>query len=113
MLAVSQHAVPNDGAPLVSVVIPTGNRAPMLRLTLETVLAQDLPGGDFEVLVTGDACTDDTASVLASFADPRLIRHILAERYGSQSGPNSSSYARARGTDIAHIGHDDFRYNGG
>jgi glycosyltransferase involved in cell wall biosynthesis len=95
-------------APLVSVVIPTFNRAPMLRLTLETVLAQDLPGGDFEVLVTGDACTDDSEAVVASFHDPRLRWRNLPERYGSQSGPNNSSYARARGMYIAHIGHDDF-----
>lgn len=97
-----------DTTPLVSVVIPTWNRAPMLRLTLETVLAQDLPGGNYEVLVTGDACDDDTEAVVASFNDPRLRWHNLAERYGSQSGPNNAAYARARGRYIAHIGHDDF-----
>lgn len=98
----------SSGAPLVSVIIPTWNRAPMLRLTLQTVLAQDLAGGDFEVLVVGDACTDDTEAVVASFDDARVRWHNRRERFGSQSGPNNTALRMARGTHVAHIGHDDF-----
>src|SRR5262245_6359516 len=94
--------------PLVSVIIPTWNRAPMLHLTLETVLAQDLEDGNFEVLVVGDACTDETEAVVASFNDPRLHWHNLPERFGWQSGPNNAALKMARGTYIAHICHDDF-----
>src|SRR3954471_8288451 len=97
-----------DQAPLVSVIIPTWNRAPMLRLAIATVLAQDLAGGDFEVLVIGDACTDDSAAVVASFADPRLHWHNLAQNSGSASVPTNAGLRRARGRYIAHLGHDDF-----
>ena len=69
-------------SPLVSVIIPTWNRAPMLRLAIATVLAQDLAGGDFEVLVIGDACTDESEEVVASFADPRLHWHNLDAELG-------------------------------
>jgi glycosyltransferase involved in cell wall biosynthesis len=95
-------------APLVSVIIPTWNRAPMLRLTLQTVLAQDLAGGDFEVLVIGDACTDDSEAAVASFRDPRLHWHNLPANSGSASRPNNTGLRLARGRYIAHLGHDDF-----
>ena len=92
--------------PLISVIIPTWNRAPMLRLTLETVLRQDLQ--DFEALVIGDACTDDSEAVVASFGDPRLHWHNLPVNSGSASAPNNTGLRMARGRFIAHLGHDDF-----
>src|SRR3954463_5627443 len=95
-------------SPLVSVIIPTWNRAPMLRLAIATVLAQDLAGGNFEVLVIGDACTDESEAVVASFADPRLHWHNLTQNSGSSSVPTNAGLRMARGRYIAHLGHDDF-----
>lgn len=97
-----------DETPLVSVIIPTWNRAPMLRLAIATALAQDLAGGDFELLVIGDACTDESEEVVASFADPRLHWHNLTRNSGSASLPTNAGLRRARGRYIAHLGHDDF-----
>src|SRR6185312_6165919 len=94
-------------SPLVNVIIPTWNWAPMLRLAIATVLAQDLTG-DFEVLVIGDACTDESAEVVASFADSRLRWHNLAQNSGSASAPTNAGLRRARGRYVAHLGHDDF-----
>jgi hypothetical protein len=94
-------------SPLVSVVIPTWNRAPMLQLAIATVLAQDLTS-DFEVLVIGDACTDESAEVVASFADPRLRWHNLTQNSGAASVPTNAGLRRARGRYVAHLGHDDF-----
>ena len=50
--------------PLVSVVIATFNWSAALRLAIRSVLQQTL--GDFEVLVVGDACTDDSEAVVAA-----------------------------------------------
>lgn len=59
-------------SPKVSVIIPTYNYARYLPAAIESVLAQDF--SDFELLVSDDASTDDTASILAEYAtrDPRL-----------------------------------------
>ena len=59
-----------DGS--VAVVIPTYNRAELLSLTLESVLAQTLPPA--EVIVVDDGSTDSTAELLQELA-VRVIRN--------------------------------------
>lgn len=53
--------------PLVSVIIPTWNRADMLKTTLESVFSQDYPR--LEVIVVDDCSTDHTKQVLSTFPD--------------------------------------------
>ncbi len=62
---------------------------------------------DFELLVVGDACTDDSAEVVASFVDPRVRWHNLPVNSGNQYGPNNAGIEMARGRFIAYLGHDD------
>ena len=54
----------------VTVVVPTRNRLELLRLTLTSILRQH--DVDLHVHVVDDASTEDTAGVVASFADHRL-----------------------------------------
>ena len=56
--------------PLVTIAIPTRNRAPLLRDCVASALAQTYP--DIEVLVSNNASTDNTSEVLSSFGDPRV-----------------------------------------
>lgn len=51
----------------VSIVIPTYNRSDLLRLTVESVLAQTY--SPIEVIVVDDGSTDDTPEVMAHYAD--------------------------------------------
>lgn len=94
-----------DAAPCVSVIIPTYNRSETLRYAIASVLWQTFT--DFELLVIGDACTDDSAAVVASFADPRVRWHNLERNAGNQWLPNNTGIAMARGRYIAYLGHDD------
>ena len=59
-------AVPSP-PPLVTVVCATFNSSAILKLALRSLLDQDL--SDFEAWVVGDACTDDSEEVVASFQD--------------------------------------------
>jgi glycosyltransferase involved in cell wall biosynthesis len=92
-------------APRVSVVIATYNWSSVLRHAIASVLGQTL--ADFEVIVVGDCCTDDSAEVVASFGDPRLHWHNLEANFGNQAGPNNAGLARARGEYVAYLGQDD------
>jgi glycosyltransferase involved in cell wall biosynthesis len=54
----------------VSVVIPTYNRAELLRQAIESVLVQTFP--QFRLLVADNASTDDTPDFVARYDDPRI-----------------------------------------
>ena len=64
-------AQPNS--PLVSVLMPTYNRSALLKLAIESVLAQTFT--DYELLIVDNCSTDDTASVVGGFADSRIVYH--------------------------------------
>jgi glycosyltransferase involved in cell wall biosynthesis len=93
-----------DG-PLVTVVIPTYNRSEVLRHALRSALEQSYRR--LEVIVAGDACTDGSAEVVASFADPRVRWLNLEVNSGNQAGPNRAALEVANGELIAYLGHDD------
>jgi glycosyltransferase involved in cell wall biosynthesis len=63
--------------PLVSVVLPTHNRARELCWSVQSVLSQSMQ--DLELLVIDDASTDNTYEVVNGFSDSR-IRYIRTDR---------------------------------
>jgi glycosyltransferase involved in cell wall biosynthesis len=91
--------------PQVTVILPTYNWSSVLRFAIASVLRQTF--ADFELLVIGDGCTDDSAQVAAESGDPRVRWIGLPENTGHQSGPNNVGLAEARGEIIAYHGHDD------
>lgn len=96
------RAVP---APRVTVITATYNWSSALHYAVASALAQGFR--DFEMLVVGDGCDDDSADVVAAFGDPRLQWINLPENSGHQSRPNNVGLERARGDLIAYLGHDD------
>lgn len=91
--------------PRVTVIIPTYNWSSVLPYSIGSVLGQTFE--DFELLVIGDACTDDSESVVAAIGDPRLRWINLEVGTGHQSGPNNEGLRQASGEFIAYLGHDD------
>ncbi|MBI3118135.1 MAG: glycosyltransferase family 2 protein [Candidatus Hydrogenedentes bacterium] len=89
----------------VSIVTATYNRSRVLAYAVRSVLHQS--HGMWEHLIIGDACTDDTATVVSAFADSRITFVNLARRCGEQSGPNNEGVARATGDYVAFLNHDD------
>lgn len=95
--------------PVVSIVTATYNRSNVLGHTIASVRRQTLT--DWELLVVGDACTDDTAHVVASFGDSRIRFDNLARNHGEQSVPNNAGAARAAGQYLAFLNHDDLWFS--
>ncbi|HKG36086.1 MAG TPA: glycosyltransferase [Solirubrobacterales bacterium] len=91
--------------PLVSVVTATYNWSSVLRYAIDSVRGQSYPR--WEMVVVGDACTDDSEEVVRSFGDPRVRWHNREVNSGSQSMPNNDGIALARGEFVAYLGHDD------
>lgn len=91
--------------PRVTVIIATYNWSSVLRCAIASVLRQTFT--DFELLVVGDGCTDDSADVVAGTGDARVHWINLPANTGHQSGPNNEGLRRARGEIVAYLGHDD------
>jgi Glycosyl transferase family 2 len=94
-------------APLVSVIIATYNYSSVLRCAIQSALKQTFR--DFELLVIGDGCTDDSEAVTLEELDNdgRIHWHNLPRNSGYQAAPNNAGIERARGQYIAYLGHDD------
>ena len=88
---------------MISVIIPTYNRAHTLLSSVASVLNQTLQ--DFELLIVDDGSTDDTAQSVAGLADNR-IRYLRKENGGAASARNFG-IAHAAGDYIAFQDSDD------
>lgn len=91
--------------PRVTVIMATYNWSTVLPYSIASVLGQTF--GDFELLVVGDGCTDDSEQVVVSVADRRVHWHNLETNSGHQSAPNNEGIRQASGEVIAYLGHDD------
>lgn len=91
--------------PFFSVVVATYNRGKAILPTLRSALAQEEK--DFEVLVVGDGCTDDTGEIVQNFGSDKIRWQNLPVNGKSQSFANNAGIAAARGKWIAYLGHDD------
>lgn len=93
-----------DATPLVSVVIPTHNRAALLREAVESVVAQTY--ANWELIVVDDGSTDDTARMLRSMVDDRL-RVLTIAHCGNAAKVRNIAISAARGAYIAFQDDDD------
>lgn len=92
-------------APLVSVIVPTYNRAYCLARTLDSALAQSHAA--LEVLVVDDGSTDDTAALVrARYGnDPRVV-YLYQDNAGVSAARNHGLRV-ARGDFVALLDSDD------
>ena len=88
--------------PTVSIIIPTYNRAGMLKEAIDSVLAQDYSG--FELIVVDDGSTDDTPNVLSRYGDN--IKWLRQHNQGVSAARNRG-IAAASGKYIAFLDSDD------
>lgn len=94
--------------PLISVIIPTKNRANLLRDALDSVLRQSYR--DFNIVVIDDGSTDETSSVLENLSFSRLvtIRNLpsvgIARSLNLALSMTDSKYiARLDSDDLMHV----------
>lgn len=90
---------------LVSVVIPTHNRAELLSATLDSVLAQR--GVDLEVIVVDDGSSDSTAAWLESLDDSRVVVRHLTPASARPAVPRNVGIEAATGRWVAFCDDDD------
>jgi glycosyltransferase involved in cell wall biosynthesis len=90
--------------PLVSVVLPTYNRAATLPRAISSILHQGYD--NLEILVIDDGSTDNTTEAMARITDPR-VRYVPLEKNMGASRARNAGLRLARGDYIAFQDSDD------
>lgn len=87
-----------------SVIIGAYNYGRYIEEAVDSVLAQDFPSGEFEVIVVDDGSTDDTQQRLARYG--RAIKYVYQENSGQASAFNTG-LAEASGEFVCLLDADD------
>jgi hypothetical protein len=89
--------------PVVSVIMPTYNRAELLPAAIASVIAQSYP--NWELIVVDDGSDDGTTATLEALSDPR-VRGLRVEHGGVGAARNAGLDA-ARGSLVAYLDDDN------
>lgn len=90
--------------PRVSILMPLYNVAPYLREAMDSILAQTFL--DFELIVLDDCSPDNSAEILDTYTDERIVRYRGEKNVGLSNVLNVGM-AMARGELIARMDSDD------
>src|ERR1700751_5078545 len=90
--------------PRVSVLIDTYNHERFIEEAIQSVLSQDFPASEREILVVDDGSTDRTPQILAKYASQ--IR-VLRKPNGGQASAFNHGIPECRGELIAFLDGDD------
>ena len=100
---------PTAGAPKVSVLLPTYNRACFLGKTIDSIRAQTLT--DWELIVVDDGSTDETPALMRRYCakDPR-IHYVRQPHFGAPARALNLGLRLARGQYLHKQDDDDVAY---
>jgi glycosyltransferase involved in cell wall biosynthesis len=99
----TREICPGQGEPgLVSVIIPTYNRAYIVGHAVDSVLAQTY--SNIEIIIVDDGSTDDTRSVIAKYDSRVRYAH---QNNGGVPAARNHGFSLARGEFIALLDSDD------
>ncbi len=97
-------SAPGTYPPIVSVVIPTRNRLPLLREGVASVIAQTF--SRWELIVVDDASSDGTSEWLATLRDPR-VKALRLEQHSERSTARNRGLEAVRAPYVLFLDDDD------
>ncbi len=92
--------------PFFSVILPTYNRAPFLKTTIESVLKQHFE--DFEIILIDDGSTDNTEDVVQSLGEQHIC--YIKKANGERGAARNSGIRKANGKYVTFLDSDDRFY---
>jgi glycosyltransferase involved in cell wall biosynthesis len=93
--------------PLVSVIIPTYNYALYIGDAIESVLRQDYPKTQIEIIVYDDGSVDNTKSIVSNYKDSCNIRYYFQKNKG-KAYATQQAITLCNGNYIFNLDADDY-----
>lgn len=103
-LAIEGTLKDNRSVPLVSIILPTYNRAKVIARAIRSVMNQSYQR--WELIIVDDGSVDQTASIVRSFQDPRIS--YLYQYNSGVSAARNLGLTHANGSVIAFLDSDNF-----
>ncbi|MBH5319724.1 glycosyltransferase family 2 protein [Paenibacillus sp. GSMTC-2017] len=99
-----------DEDPLISIIIPTYNRAHVISSSIESVIAQTYT--NWELIIVSDRCTDHTQKIIDSYSiKDHRIKFAVNNRGKGTSGARNCGMLVAQGEYLSFLDSDDQWYN--
>jgi glycosyltransferase involved in cell wall biosynthesis len=95
---------PFGAGPRFSVLMAAYNRAELIHVAIDSVLAQDFK--EYELVIVDDGSTDNTGEIVQSYGDPR-IRYIRKDQNEGRSPTRNRAISEARGEFVLWMADDD------
>src|SRR5688572_14122550 len=94
-------------SPLISVIVPTFNRAALLQSSLESLAGQTLERHLYETVVVDDGSTDSTREVCQCFSARMKLKYFRIDNSGIAAAKNLGVFASS-GSILLFFDDDDF-----
>lgn len=92
----------------LSIIVAVYNVEDYLDKCLSSLLSQDLPSDEYEVVLINDGSTDNSLTIAESIKEKCSNFHIISKENGGLSSVRNCGNEYARGRYIMHVDGDDF-----
>lgn len=100
----------NNSIPLISILIPTYNRAKWIGKAIESAMMQDYP--NVEIIICDDCSTDNSDEIIRSYCYDSRIKYFKNEKnLGLIQNFNKVFFDLAKGDYVTLLGSDDYLTN--
>ena len=92
----------------LSIVVPVYNVEAFLKKCVNSLLVQDLPKDDYEIILVDDGSTDDSGALCDALAAEQGNIRVIHQQNRGLSGARNTGIAVAKGVYIQFVDSDDF-----
>lgn len=92
----------------LSIIVPVYNVADYLPKCLDSLLAQDFPQNEYEIIVVNDGSTDNSGEIAQQYADKYANITLVNQANQGLSGARNTGIKQAKGDYIQFVDSDDY-----
>lgn len=93
---------------LLSIIVPVYNVEKYLRKCVDSLLTQDLPPEEYEIILVDDGSTDQSGTICDEYAAGHPIVKAMHQQNGGLSAARNSGVAVAQGRYVQFVDSDDY-----